>query len=195
MTTPYRTPLDFVDAHSWTQLGTTDRLITCLPLMDRSRGGFAHLTYRDALAVAAREGAELPTRDEILELHRVGLRLLPVILPDAEMLRDNPRLKGETERAYQTRIREPMASQAWCDRHDGTVLAKLSSWTNDHQPVSGAGKHWLRGAPPGRAYLMGWHDGRRWIQSGLSSGPGPHDDMHHDYATTTILTRPMRRAA
>lgn len=162
-----------------------DLEVTRLPLVDREHrleDGtplFARLTYLGASRVALREGARLPTRDEVRLLHVVGLQLEPVTMP----------ITGEI---------------AGSERHDREVWRRLRAlgWDGG-KVVSGAGKHWISGAPPGRAWLAGWWTsqlgryvpGRRgpgWVQEGATSGQGPHNDGHHDYGTTTILVRQRR---
>lgn len=193
MTEVYRTPTDRAVVSGWQPLGALPVEVTTLPLLDATEATYlAHLDYRGALAVAAREGARLPMREEIEHLRVVGHLLRVVILPDAEQLAAMPlRGSGETERAYQARIRRDMSSLAWCQRHDRRVVAQLEDW-DGLRPVANAGKHWLVGAPAGRAYLMGWWSSGRWIQQGTTTGQGPHDDRHADYATTTILVRDRR---
>ena len=157
--------------------------ITALPLGDRRTGGFAHLSYRRALKAAAFYSVRLPTREEVHELHRIGLRLRPYVLPAALCL--PPGTDESTLRARE------MASEAWARLHDFAVLGMLDAlgWAGD-RPVSGAGKHWIQPCPVGRGRLCGW-----WqpgtvvpIQAGTDER-GTHDDGHHDYATTTILVR------
>lgn len=156
--------------------------ITRLPLIDHSKrleDGtllFARLTYRSALEVAAMHGAQLPTRDQVYKLHNVGLQLEPFTLPITMDLSGS-------------------------ERHDREVWRRLrSSGWDGGKPVSGAGKHWIAGAPSGRAYLAGWwtahlerytttRRGPGFIQEGSAFGRGPHDDQHHDYGTTTMLVR------
>lgn len=160
--------------------------VTRLPLIDsqhRLEDGtplLARLTYRDALRVAERLGAALPTRDEVRRLHVVGLQLEPITMAIT-------------------------ATLAGSKKHDAELWRRLRAlgWDGG-RPVSGAGKHWIAGAPPGRAYLAGWwtrrlesysptRRGPGWVQEGATSGPGPHDDGHHDYGTTTILVRRVCR--
>lgn len=158
--------------------------VTRLPLVDRrvslpdGRPVFARLTYRDALAVAAIFGARLPTAAEMDQLHLESIVLAPCTLPAGR----------------------EMISLAYSEEHDAVVWAQLEQWDR-HSPVAGAGKHWIAGAPAGRAYLMGWwvehverysqvRRGPGWIQVPSPPGSaGPHDDQHHDYGTTTLLVR------
>lgn len=160
--------------------------ITRLPLIDRTRrldDGtylFARLTYLGALRVAARLGASLPSRDEVYRLHAVGLQVEPITMPIT-------------------------ATLAGSEKHDRELWRRLRAlgW-HGGLPVSGAGKHWIAGAPAGRAYLAGWwtrrleafspsRRGPGWVQEGATSGKGPHDDQHHDYGTTTMLVRRVVR--
>ena len=188
----YITPPEAADCIAWIQEG--DWWYSIEPIYDASTGLYARFTYEGASAAARYLHAELPTRDDIIALRRVGFPLSPVMLPDADMLRSvglPPHSPESQINAYRT---EHMGSIEWARIHDERVRAALVSGGWDgQQRVANAGKHWIAGAPPGRAYLMGWWDGTGWIQSGLSAltpgSPGPHDSQHHDYGTTTILKR------
>jgi hypothetical protein len=143
--------------------------VTRIPLIDLENGGlFARLTYADALVVAERERARIIAPATLLELGLVGLQLMPYLgTPTAETGIVHSR------------------------KHDADVWRQLhrDGWDNE-TPVSGAGKHWVSGAPEGRSRLMGWdRDG---------SGPGTamwqplavaHNRDHHDDGTTTMLER------
>lgn len=178
----------------WAELPGTGYEVSRLPLVDRSvglgfNGGpvfgaldgsdaprlFARLTYRDAAARAAELGAELPRPEHLEALRACGLVIEPAPIPITTSLDGSA-------------------------RHDAAVHERLraAGW-DERRPVCGAGKHWLAGAPPGRAYLMGWwtehlerysptRRGSGWVQP-VPSGQGPHGDTHHDYATTTLLVR------
>lgn len=155
--------------------------VTALPLVDKAqsltegdgsvRSLFARINYDEAFEVAAREGARLISPEELLELGSVGLQLVPYTgTPVAE----NDIVHSE--------------------RHDRDVWRQLRERGWDGlQPVSGAGKHWLDGAPPGRSRLGGWD----------VDGPGPgkklwqpvtvaHNRRHFDDGTTTMLARDAR---
>ena len=172
----YITPLPSVVVPRWVTLAP-GLLITHHPIEDPQGPGLAHLTYRDALALADRLGARLPTRAEVLELHELaaaaGTEIAPVILPDAH-LRAQGCVPGDPR----------MVTRAWCDRHDAAVLLAIAGLADQETAVANAGKHWIGPAPTGRAALCGWWQGGALIQSGLGA---PHDDLHHDYATTCIL--------
>ena len=181
----YETALGDVVLPAWLPFGAGE--ITALPLSDRRTGGFAHLSYRRALEAAALYSARLPTREEVFELHSIGLRLRPYVLPGALCL---PR--GTNEQAMRERH---MASEAWARLHDSAVMAQLDAlgWDGS-RPVSNAGKHWIQPCPRGRGRLCGWFgfdsmsDPDVPIQAGTDPR-GTHDDGHHDYATTTLLVR------
>ena len=154
--------------------------ITHHPLETNATGpGLAHLTYRGALEVAAANGARLPTRAEVEMLHEVaskaGTELAPVILPDAGM-RAAGMVPGDPR----------MVTREWADRHDALVAQQVPALDVDSPPIANAGKHWIGPAPAGKAALCGWWSGGAFIQSGLGF---PHDEAHHDYATTTMLVR------
>lgn len=53
--------------------------------------------------------------------------------------------------------------------------------------VAGIGKHWVAGAALGAARICGWPraDGSL-IQQGIADN---HNELHHDYATTTLVVR------
>jgi len=169
--------------------------VTRLPLCDeRYEGRLAHLTYADAVAVARRLEAVLVTREQVHQVLRGTAYVLPpVILPTREMLAAMPpRGLDETERAYQTRIREDMGSDDWAQIHDGRVFARLATMNWDGVSlVANAGKHWVRGAAPGRARICGWWDGAKMIQLGIRDN---HHAAHYDYATTTVLMRSAQHA-
>lgn len=172
-----------VHPSGWARFGPRSE-VTRLPLIDRratlidGRPLFARLTYRDACDVAALFGARLPTAADLDALHLESIVLPPHPLPAGP----------------------EMTSRRYSEEHDATIWAGLAHWDGD-APVAGVGKHWIAGAPRGRAYLMGWwaEDVRRfgssrsgpgWVQQPSAPGsPGPHDDGHFDYATTTILVR------
>jgi hypothetical protein len=189
MSNRYKT--DPVDANcrQWTLVG--DWLWTTEPLYDEKTQLYAHLTYAGALAVAARLGAQLPNRADIIELRDTGFQLAPVTLPDRDMIR----AAGLSSREAIDRYRNVhMCSLEWAKIHDDRVRAALATGNWDGvQRVSGAGKHWTAAPPPGRSFLMGWWNGTKWIQDGTSElvpgSQGPHDAYHHDYATTTIVKK------
>lgn len=161
--------------------------------------GFAHLSYRTALAVAAANGARLLTTAEILALHLVatvaGTEIGPCILPTA-IMRASGCVPGDGR----------MVTREWCEIHDSIVLERiasieaLGSGTGD-APFANIGKLWRAGAPSGRAGLCGW-----WVANVAPytigadgkprrTGPGfiqeghdwPHDDEHADYGTLAML--------
>ena len=182
-TTPYITSAENVVVPAWTSIGADQFSVE--PLRDAT-GGLAHLTYRGALAAAAAAGAELPTHDDIVALANAakasGFELNPVILPgaSAELMAEGAK-PGDSA----------MVTLRWAQIHDAAVQAQLDArgWDGT-KPVANAGKHWMAGAPPGRAYLMGWRLPKgTFIQSGIASGQGPHDDGHHDYGTTTVFVK------
>jgi hypothetical protein len=161
-------PEDAVAKHGWFRLPSGVEA-TRLPLTDGAQPGlFARLTYTDALEAARLAGARLISLATLLELGNVGLQLMPYLgTPTAE------------------------TSVEHSKRHDDDVWRQLTAlaW-DDERPVSGAGKHWVDGAPDGRSRLMGWdRDG---------AGPGKalwqplavaHNRAHHDDGTTTMLER------
>jgi peptidoglycan hydrolase-like protein with peptidoglycan-binding domain len=195
----YLTPLDALSPPAWLPLapGTA---ITAEPLRDARTGLYARLSYRSALAAARAAGASLPTPDDIEALHALAsqgraVELPPVTLPTPAMVRatgyEGPAVGEDYADAAQRMRVASMRSEAWCRLHDDTVATALAAarWDGG-RPVAGAGKHWVAGAPSGRAYLMGWWQGGKWIQPRPPVGArGFHDDLYTDYATTTLLVR------
>ena len=114
-------------------------------------------------------GAELPTREDILRLHEVGVVIHPVILGNV---------------AFKELIGYGMASLEWCKAHDTRVRNRLP----ESGPVCNAGKHWIQPCPPGRGRICGWFVGGVPIQAGTNEN-GQHGDQYFDYATTTMLVR------
>lgn len=180
---PYVTDPSAIDCPPWVPLG--ERWITLEPLRDNATGGYAHLTYAGALDAAAALGARLPSVDDIMRLHAVGHELRPVTLPSIAMLHE----AGIPMSAIDAYRNANMCGIDWCRIHDDAARAQLASW-DGRKPLANAGKHWVCGAPPGRAYLMGWWMGGRWIQPPPAPGSqGPHDRGHTDYSMCTILVR------
>ena len=192
---------------AWQRIG--DALLTREPLRSRSTGLFVRLTYQGALDACAAlgDGASLATADDIEALHEVAhdgpgaVEVAPFPLPTVAMVRaagfSGSVNSAEYQAAAQALRVAGMRSIEWCRAHDAEVAARLSAAGWDGvAAVAGAGKHWVAGAPPGRAWLFGWWDGQRWIQPRPALGSqGPHDRSHSDYATTTIARRPLDGAA
>lgn len=192
----HRTAIDDISLspEGWAAIGGGCE-ITRLPLRDTAHRLeddttlFARLTHRTAKAFAAANGYELPGRGHLIAARARGITIEPtVIVPHTQSLEGSM-------------------------THDRRVWAKLRAahW-DSAQPVTGAGKHHLAGAPKGRAYLMGWwterlewytppagepghRAGPGWIQEGAVFGPGPHSDAIFGYATTSMLVRRVTDAA
>jgi len=184
----FTSSLSSLAAPVWVRQGTV--WASALPLFDTDNAILAELTYRDALAAAVAFGARLPTRNEIIERTFHGYQLAPVTLPTLIEIKSagldsrNPAIVDAFRNAN-------MSGLAWAKIHSQRVYEQLrdAGLLGTGALIANAGKHWIAGAPPGRAYLMGWYTRGKFIQGGTTFGPGPHDDMHHDYATTTILMR------
>lgn len=167
----YETPPEAAIIHpcgwvDWTLPNGRVIKVTCLPLLDVRTGLFARLRYRFAAIVAKREGAQLMSEEIADDLAARGFRLKPCILPPTSA----------------------MASKEWAEKHDACVKAQLERW-DGRSATANIGKHWLRGAAPGRALNYGWHDsaapnGRMWQSRGTR-----HDDMHTDYSQLTYLVK------
>ncbi len=190
----------------WTPLDDTYEIAHTIDTRIQLPNGaplFARLTYAGALALAARERAALISPDQLAELHaRASVELPPITLPDAQIRASArgilARRDGETAADWDQRLRNAgMTSEAWAAHHDERLWAQLCAGSAG-QPcgfgvrgalIANVGKSWVAGAPPGRAWLMGWWTPRTgWIQPMPHPGDhGFHDDSHHDYATTTIL--------
>lgn len=178
--TTHRTlpPAAAIHHSGWARLPGTTVEVTRLPVIDTahalptSEPLFARLTYADALTVAAAHGARLIAPGHVEALRRHGLQLVPYLgTPIAE------------------------TSLVHSERHDADVWSQLRArgW-DGAQPVAGAGKHWVHGAPVGRSRLMGWDvdgpgPGLRWWQPDDVA----HNRQHHDDGTTTMLERDVHR--
>lgn len=173
MTTRWHTaPIDagVHPLHGWVRLPSGVE-ITARPLVDETGAAdWARLTYRDALAVAARLGGRLPTRDEVVE--SLG----------------HARIHGRVLRPVTLSYGPEMVTRDHAVEHDRQVFAQLAGAPSF---VGGIGKHWIAGAAPGKARICGWPRGGsgQLIQAGVSD---IHDDQHHDYATTTLVVREPR---
>lgn len=192
----YITNPSSADCHAWKREG--DWLWSIEPLQDLDTGLYAHLTYDGAKEAVDLLGGELPTHDDILELQRTGFFIEPIMLPDHDMIQAAGVSPGSQQAIDQFR-NENMGTIEWARIHDDRVRARLVSGRWDgFTRVLNAGKHWIAGAPRGRAYLMGWWTGKGWIQSGASAlmpdNPGPHGSDHHDYATTTLAKKRWQHA-
>ncbi len=172
--------------------------VTAPPVSDRAHALpsgqplTARLSYADALTFAALVGAQLPTADQIQQLHDMAGRGLAIELV---AYTGTPRAENGIEHSirHDADMRRQAAERGW----DGTI--PLANW----------GKSWTAGAPLGRAHLMGWwvpdlerytpppgqlghRSGPGFIQPRPAPGPGPHGASHFDDGTTTLLVR--RRA-
>lgn len=151
----YQTPLSAVGAPDWIDVPGVGT-VTRLPIDDLSTGGFARLTYSNAMALAEKLGAVLLSSDEVSAIDSYarerGQSLAPCILPAGPA----------------------MASLAYCRKHDECVRAQIHT----SSVVSNAGKDWCRGAPKGKAFNYGWIVANAPIQP-LSSA---HADYYVDYS-------------
>jgi len=185
----YRTSLEAVDVGPWLPLpGASGREIAGPVRATDGRATFARLSYRDALALAAREGARLPTEAEARAWHADaaarGMLAPPCTLPgSAPELAALHREKGwPAPKAGDPR----MASEEWARAHD----ACASRHVRPDYPVGNLGKFWLAGAKPGRSINFGWllPSSGQYVQS----AGGAHDDSHVDYSQLTWLVREER---
>jgi len=184
-----------IHASGWTTLPSGVE-VTKISLVDKTKrlpdGSdylFACLSYKDAKAFAAANGARLVSPRTIREIRDVGLHVEPVTINP-----DSTELSASLDHA----------DRFWNHNHvTSTPGLRELHWDgmnhDGKQVVCGAGKWWHSGAPAGRAYLMGW-----WTQhlerfSPGRHGPGfvqeeDHDQGRHgedmfDYGTLTMLER------
>ncbi len=146
--------------------------VSPLPLLDGAHPGlFARLNYDEAMQAAAHWGGRLVSEETVRELMAHGLQLTPYLgTPIAETGLEH--------------------SQA----HDLNVWQQLERREWDRvRPVSGAGKHWIAGAPPGRSRLMGWDKDGDGPGQALWQPPSvAHNRQHFDDGTTTMIERGTR---
>lgn len=164
----YTTPLDQVDTGAivWA-VNPNGGQITAEPLKDR-RGGYARLSYTNALALAGRLGVRLPSQADVDAVHAAaqaaGLALKPCTLP------------GDAS----------MRSKARCAEHDACVRDQLEARRWDgRSAVSNVGKDWLAGAPAGKAINYGWIVNGHALQPVSSA----HGDFWTDYSQCTRFVR------
>lgn len=180
----HRTPVEHVAVEGpWTALPALGVEVSA-PLVDTVTGHgvrYARLTYRDALAYCAQRDVAMLSADALEALRLALPAIRPVVLPAVPY----------------------MGSVEWSRTHDAIVATRLAE--ANVVAACGIGKHWVAGAPAGRSHLMGWwvdlveaygstRRGPGWVQPRPALGSrGAHDDMHHDYATTTLVMRPAVR--
>ena len=161
--------------------------VTAVPLVDvavTDAEVFARLTYRDALEVARRYGADLIHTEHVEMLHILATQGAAIEVP---AYTGTPRAEKTFEHSL---------------RHDAACWAALAAAGWDSRSLTAnIGKHWVHGAPLGRSWLMGWwvadvgrygssRRGPGFVQGRPPAGSqGPHLDSHHDDGTTTMLVR------
>lgn len=188
--TPYVTRAEDIVVPAWVRVG--DEMQTVTPLRDNATGGFAHLSYAGALSAAAANSADLISRSGVearSEAARASnLELSPVTLPDVAMMR-TAGIDPKDRAAVGAFLNAQMRSKEWAKVHDDRAQAQLNARGWDGQSVtSNIGKPWVSGARAGRGRLFGWRlPNGSWIQPEEDA----HDDAWSDYATTTILRRPI----
>jgi hypothetical protein len=174
--TIHHTRLEDVVVRAWSPL-TPSFEVTTIPVQDAANvladgtPCFARLNYDEALDVARAHDARLIAPSEVEQLRRVGLQLMPYLGTST------------AENAIEH-----------SERHDGDVWRQLRArgWDGS-QPVAGAGKHWVDGAPAGQSRLMGWDvdgpgPGLKWWQPDAVA----HNRKHFDDGSTTMLVRARR---
>lgn len=186
----YRTPLSSVVVPPWAPMpGASGRELAGPVLSTDGVTRYARLSYRDALELAAREGARLPTEAEARAWHAAaasaGALPPPCVLPGAaseELARLHRERGWSPPRSGDPR----MASAEWARAHDECAATRQRG----EYGSANAGKLWLAGAKPGRAINFGWLEPTtgRYIQT----AGGAHDDSHADYSQLTWLVREVR---
>lgn len=157
--------------------------LTVLPLVDRTSGLFARLSWASAKARAVALGGRLPSPADLDAGLAAGLLLHPVTLPTPEMI---PR--GMTDQEAREAL---MMGREWCTVHDNRVRRQLADLGLDgRQHVASAGKHWVEGSdargaypPPGWAALYGWFRSRRPGDVWQSLNDGRPKPLRHDAGT------------
>ena len=192
--------------NQWAKLGAV--WVSAEPALDQAAidagtgPRYGRFTYREALVAASLLGARLPRSAEIDTIRDTGVMLPCFTQPDVDMIKEagiaapnwkDPEAVAFYKRAIQDLLSARMASAEWCATHDAKVeAAKQAKGFDGSRPLMNAGKHYLDGAPKGRAWLKGWWDGKVYIQHGPWSATdvGPHSDIgSRDYGTTTMLIR------
>lgn len=175
------------------------REITAVPAHDADTLTSAQCDDVTAAQAAHLHGGRLLTYDECDEFAAMvdaglALQLTPVTLPNQDQLRSMPRQPGETDRAYQTRIRFDMSSLEWLRLHDDLCWRQLLAmqWqTLWPKAVLNFGKYHIQGDNDGTAHIRGWRRAdKTWIQAGQRHGKGPHATRAcRDYGTKFHIVR------
>ncbi len=190
-------PEDVVLSRSgWAQVGTNWQTVE--PLRDRCTGLYARASYAGGKAALARLGLRMPYRAEVEARRLASPVALPVFyLPDRPIQQANAASRSQypNDQAFvQSLLNRYMKTPEWAAYFDDQVgsLLRARQW-NGRALITNMGKLWIAAGPndtpvaPGRARLMGWWDGTRWMQQGIGVAPAGvdlnHDDGHHDYAT------------
>jgi hypothetical protein len=191
-----------VETQGWVKVD--DWWFSIAPLWDPDEELWAKLTYRGALLAASRWGGEIANFGDIDRLHAdvaKGLAFeLPVFsLPDqgllsAAHLPSNREDSDKDKEAERDAFRDAnMGGGPWAHHHDDDLVkpALKGKWDpKSGKRLANCGKHWISGplagkpVPTGKAMLKGWWNGKKFIQEGTKV---THNDLHHDYATTTII--------
>lgn len=152
------------------------------PMTDEPSGLYSRLDYDEAEALAHSMGARLISMATLAEIWRHGCRIQPVQL-----------ITGRTESEILAKTRK-MRGREFCETHDSLsrTYLKAAGWDRDDpasKPVSGLGKHWIRGASKSKARNGGWPNAAGvFVQPG---GPGSeHHDRHYtDYSQLAQFER------
>ena len=169
------------------------KLMTAEPLVSTDDKLYARLRYSDALDVAKREGARLLTEaewDSLAEDAEHGLEgvqsISPCFLPTEAMRAKVKREEGESDIAYEGRLRVDQASREWAEIHDFCVHEKLAAlkpdWT---RPIINIGKTWLPGG-----FNYGWFVNGRPAQPRSGGHINPDgSNTWIDYSQLTYLIK------
>lgn len=194
----------FVHPSGWVPFGepgkTKTREITAVPVHDIDTGTTAQCDDVTAELSGNRLGGRLLTYDELDEFAAMvdageALQIDPIFLPTAEQIaKMGKQQPGESDKAYNTRIRKDMSSLEWLRLHDELAWAEVlklnwsALWA---KPILNFGKLHIQGDRDGTAHIRGWRrrDGS-WVQQGSRHGKGPHASRAcRDYGTKFHLIR------
>jgi hypothetical protein len=159
-----------------------------LPPLD-SEGLFARLDQVDDEAMAKVHGARLATHEEMIAIAKQAHHIPPPIIRETPEERAQ-RIREGLGEEYSLRL---MATRAWCEREDATILADLAAtkWAGD-RPIFNAGKHWEMRTAPDIANDVAVNEGfdrdaraevvDEWQTPGRAHAAGARGFGQHDYS-------------
>lgn len=210
MSEQHRTPIEAVAIHGSGRVRIAPSFeAVAIPLIDTRFSTpdrdpmFARLDGPALREFARSVGARLPTAAQFIAISDVaakrGCELKPCKLPTREMRRAFENVNGpcpsdahpKEQRAWLERLYAPMASFAWCEKHDSLVWAQLRPLLDRAGPFSNIGKPEIRraterdGAVPSDMLLAGWREAGQWVQ-GPNENPD-HGAGHTDYSKVAVI--------